>query len=95
VEEESYKCQWTLRTGVAGYGGTLEPSLQWILNTLDIPINVGDDDPSTNVLHSDPNTHNILLGDEVSVHRFQRAGIHSLFRLIKAYYYRLLKQIAF
>jgi hypothetical protein len=54
------------RTGIAGYGGSQEPSLQWILDTLNIPLNVGDDDPETNVLNSDPNTHNILLGDKVS-----------------------------
>src|SRR5262249_19565279 len=33
--------------GTNGIGGTNEPSLQWILDTWQIPINVGDPDPTT------------------------------------------------
>lgn len=38
--------------GTFGLGGTNEPSLQSILNLFEIPINVGDDDPSTAAINS-------------------------------------------
>ena len=54
--------------GVIGTGGNNEPSLQWILDTYDIPVNVGDPDPTNNALPTTP-----LLGDEVELQRFERA----------------------
>jgi hypothetical protein len=60
--------------GAAGIGGGSEPSLQWILDTYEIAVNVGDDDPSTNVINSvAANQRAALLGDEVSAQRFVRA----------------------
>ena len=59
----------TLRgLGVAGQGGTNEPSLQWILDTYEIRVNVGDPNPADNAL---PAT--ALLGEEVALQRFERA----------------------
>ena len=59
----------TLRgLGTLGLGGTNEPSLQWILDTYEIPVNVGDPDPTTGALPADP-----LLGEEVSAQRFEKA----------------------
>ncbi|MDX6681898.1 MAG: large repetitive protein, partial [Solirubrobacteraceae bacterium] len=55
--------------GTLGVGGANEPSLQWILDTYDIPINAGDPDPSTSSLPSSP-----LLGDEVPLQRLAKAG---------------------
>jgi hypothetical protein len=55
--------------GTLGTGGSNEPSLQWILDTFDIPVNVGDPDPTDSSL---PST--ALLGDEVSLQRFQKAS---------------------
>lgn len=55
--------------GTNGLGGRNEPSLQWILDTYQIPVNVGDPDPTNNSL---PTTN--LLGDEVSLPQFQKAG---------------------
>ena len=60
--------------GKTGTGGANEPSLQWIVDTWlgDGVIDVGDDNPATNVIHSStPNA--ALLGDEVSAQVFQRA----------------------
>ncbi|MGH1564603.1 choice-of-anchor D domain-containing protein [Mumia sp. DW29H23] len=57
----------------AGLGGANEPSLQRIMDTLQIPINVGDPDP-TNA--SMPSTQG-LIGDEVSAQRFQKAAFDS------------------
>lgn len=54
--------------GVIGISGNNEPSLQWILDTYDIPVNVGDPDPTNNALPTTP-----LLGDEVELQRFERA----------------------
>lgn len=53
-----------------------EPSLQFSLNAFRIPINVGDDDPTTVVVHSKAATGKAtLLGpDEVTVQQFQKAG---------------------
>ncbi|MDX6681108.1 MAG: large repetitive protein, partial [Solirubrobacteraceae bacterium] len=55
--------------GTKGVGGTNEPSLQWILDTYDIPIKTGDPDPTDNALPSSD-----LLGDEVPLQRLQKAG---------------------
>ena len=55
--------------GVKGQGGTNEPSLQWILDTLQIPVNVGDPDPTDNVM-PDVST---AIGDEVLISSFQKA----------------------
>lgn len=54
--------------GALGVGGTSEPSLQWILDTYQIPIQVGDSNPGDSLLPPSP-----LLGDEVSMDRLQRA----------------------
>ncbi len=55
--------------GAQGLGGAQEPSLQWILDTLQVPIATGDPDPSNNVMPITP-----LLGDEVAAQTFERAG---------------------
>ncbi|HEV7805345.1 MAG TPA: choice-of-anchor D domain-containing protein [Solirubrobacteraceae bacterium] len=55
--------------GTKGLGGANEPSLQWILDTYDIPIKVGDPDPTNNALPSD-----LLLGEEVPLQRLAKAG---------------------
>ena len=60
----------TLRgLSVKGTGGSNEPSLQWILDTLEIDIDAGDPDPSNNVMPTRD-----LLGDEVKAQRFAKAG---------------------
>jgi fibronectin type 3 domain-containing protein len=60
----------TLRgLGTLGLEGANEPSLQWILDTYQIPVNVGDPDPTTAALPSTP-----ILGDEVSRQRLVAAG---------------------
>lgn len=60
----------TLRgLGTQGVGGSNEPSLQWILDTYQIPVNVGDPDRANNSLPASP-----LLGEEVSVERFEKSG---------------------
>ncbi len=51
--------------GTAGLGGTLEPSLQWILDTQRVNVDVGDPDPSTSSL---PNV--ALTGSEVPLQSF-------------------------
>lgn len=55
--------------GTIGAGGDKEPSLQWILDTYQIKVTVGDPDPANNALPTTP-----LLGEEVSVPRFQKFG---------------------
>jgi PKD repeat protein len=61
--------------GVVGTGGANEPSLQWVLDTYDIQVNVGDDNAATNIIHSAPAQQTAsLLGEEVSIQRFERAG---------------------
>ena len=55
--------------GTNGLGGGNEPSLQWILDTCEIPIKVGDPDPTNNSL---PTTK--PLGDEVILPQFEKAG---------------------
>lgn len=59
--------------GTQGTGGSNEPSLQNILTTFDIPVNVGDDNPSTNLIHT-IDFAAPLLGDEVEAQRFAKAG---------------------
>jgi hypothetical protein len=62
--------QTTLRgLGTLGVGGANEPSLQWIFDTWQLPINVGDSDPTNSALPADP-----LLGDEISAQSFVKAG---------------------
>lgn len=61
--------------GTPGMGGTNEPSLQALLNLLEIPIAVGDDDPSTNIINSSTEFQKAaLLGDEISIPQFLKAG---------------------
>ena len=55
--------------GTLGTGGANEPSLQWILDTYEIPVNVGDPDPANAALPT-----SALLGDEVSAQKFRQAG---------------------
>ena len=59
--------------GKDGTGGANEPSLQYIFDTYDLPIAVGDQDATTNLIDL-PNgsTYNDLLGDEVDVQEFER-----------------------
>ncbi|MDT7827289.1 malectin domain-containing carbohydrate-binding protein [Pricia sp. S334] len=62
--------------GKTGSGGSNEPSLQWILDTQlgAGVVNVGDTDPTTNLIDlSNGNSYNDILGDEVSVQKFERA----------------------
>ena len=59
----------TLRgLGTKGLGGQNEPSLKRILDTYQIPLNVGDPNPADSSL---PTTN--PLGDEVSISQFQKA----------------------
>ena len=61
----------TLRgIGTAGLGGSLEPSLQRILDLYQIPDNVGDNDPTTTAFPAQPVTPN----DEVVMPRMVKAG---------------------
>lgn len=55
--------------GTKGLAGKNEPSLQWILDTYQIPVNVGDSEPTDNFLSTE-----IRSGDEVSLPQFQKAG---------------------
>lgn len=55
--------------GTLGLEGKNEPSLQWILDTYQNSINVGDSDPTDNFLSEDTRS-----GDEVSLPQFQKAG---------------------
>jgi hypothetical protein len=60
----------TLRgLGTNGVGGTNEPSLQWVLDTWQIPVNVGDPDPTTAGLP----TTNPLGPDEVPLQTMVKA----------------------
>ncbi len=60
--------------GTAGFDGSDEPSLQWVLDVHGIAVNVGDDDPATNVIHSNTVQQKAaLLGDEVSISSFSKA----------------------
>ena len=58
--------------GIEGQGGNLEPSLQWILDTYELPVDSGDDDPtSTPLVDSKVNG---FVGDEVSAQTFSKAS---------------------
>jgi hypothetical protein len=59
--------------GFSSGGGTNEPSLQRILNTFDIPVNVGDDAEATSFIHG-TTPFASLLGEEVAVQSFRKAG---------------------
>jgi plastocyanin len=58
----------TVRLNGLGVQSGREPSLQWILDTLDIPVNVGDAEPTNADMPGGG-----LLGEEVSLQKFQRA----------------------
>lgn len=55
--------------GTKGLAGKNEPSLQWILDTYQIPVNVGDSDPTDNFQSTETRS-----GDEISLPQFQKAG---------------------
>lgn len=56
----------------AGTGGNNEPSLQWILDTFSLPVDVGDPNPSTTPIEGAPADG--LVGEEVAAQTFQKAG---------------------
>lgn len=61
----------TLRgLGTAGEGGDLEPSLQTVLDLFQVPINVGDSNPSSTTFSVPPSTPN----DEVNLQQMVKAG---------------------
>ncbi len=61
--------------GTDGNGGNNEPSLQYVLDTFGYGITVGDDDLSTNLIHTDNTLQRNVLGpDEIVQPLFQRAG---------------------
>ncbi|CAH0999303.1 hypothetical protein LEM8419_00601 [Neolewinella maritima] len=61
--------------GKKGLGGSNEPSLQQILDTYGLPVQVGDQNPATTALDlAAGKTYDDLLGDELSLQQFQRAG---------------------
>jgi hypothetical protein len=61
--------------GTAGFDGTDEPSLQRVFDVHGLAVNAGDDDPATNVIHSSTIQQKAaLLGDEVGVQSFVKAG---------------------
>src|SRR4029078_13410120 len=66
----------TLRgLGTVGLGGSNEPSLQSIFNLYQIPVNVGDDDTSTNIINSSTLLQKApILGEELDIQHFQKAG---------------------
>ena len=55
--------------GTQGIGGSNEPSLQWILDTYEIPVNTGDPDPTNNTMPSTASP----IGDEVLAGSFTKA----------------------
>ncbi|HEX2622953.1 MAG TPA: choice-of-anchor D domain-containing protein, partial [Phototrophicaceae bacterium] len=59
-----------------GNGGSFEPSLSRILETFEIPVNVGDDDPATTTINSNPALASgaAALGDEVLAQSFTLAN---------------------
>ena len=60
--------------GKLGTGGNQEPSLQQIFATYGLEVAVGDLDPATATIElPDGRSYNDLLGDEVSIQKFQRA----------------------
>ena len=56
----------------AGTGGNNEPSLQWILDTFALPVDVGDRNPSTTPVEGAPADG--LVGEEVAAQTFRKAG---------------------
>jgi hypothetical protein len=61
--------------GTAGLGGSNEPSLQALLTLHEIPVTVGDDDASTNVINRNSAQQRApILGEEVSMQKFIKAG---------------------
>ncbi|WP_036196277.1 malectin domain-containing carbohydrate-binding protein [Nocardioides aequoreus] len=67
----------TLRgLGTLGTGGSNEPSLQWILDTLQIPVDVGDPDPTNN----DMPVTSALIGDEVEIESFRSDPFDNIVR---------------
>ena len=61
--------------GTAGFDGADEPSLQRVFEVHGLAVNAGDDDPATNVIHSSTALQRAaLLGDEISVQSFVKAG---------------------
>ena len=56
--------------GVRGLFGDNEPSLQWVLDTFQIPVRVGDTDPTTGPMDSPP----ALPNDEVTAQLLVKAG---------------------
>ncbi|MDO1448406.1 malectin domain-containing carbohydrate-binding protein [Rhodocytophaga aerolata] len=60
--------------GTIGLSGSNEPSLQAVLDVHGINVNVGDDNKSTNIIHSNTTQQKAaLLGEEIAAQRFQRA----------------------
>lgn len=60
--------------GTRSFGSTGEPSLQWVLDTYEIAVAVGDDNPNTTVINSNSAQQRAsLLGDEIRLSRFVRA----------------------
>lgn len=60
--------------GTLGLSDQNEPSLQWILDTYEIAVTVGDDNPATTPIHSTVGGTAPLLGQEVSLPQFQVAN---------------------
>jgi hypothetical protein len=61
--------------GTTGLGGANEPSLQSIFSLYQQTSIVGDDAPSTTVIHSNTTTQaSALLGEEISLQKFVKAG---------------------
>ncbi|MDX2303316.1 MAG: malectin domain-containing carbohydrate-binding protein [Microscillaceae bacterium] len=61
--------------GTAGLGGNNEPSLQAILDLYQYAIHIGDNNASSNQINIEAtSTYNDLLGDEISIQRFQKAS---------------------
>jgi hypothetical protein len=56
--------------GTKGLFSSNEPSLQWILDTYNIPVNVGDNDPTTNVMPVPP----IAGNEEIRAPFLRKAG---------------------
>ncbi len=60
--------------GTDGEGNMAEPSLQYILDTWDLGISTGDDDPATTPIHGSNGGTAGPLGDEVLIPAFRRAN---------------------
>ena len=62
--------------GKDGTGGAAEPSLQYIFDTYNLPITVGDQNATTNLIDlPSGKSYNDLLGDEVAAPHFRRAAV--------------------